>query len=141
MGRKLYFLSETNMDDKILAPRIPDNFFTRNGYEDNTTNRVCFSTSIDGALKALSMNCKDKDFYVHRPMYSTKLEVLQPTTEQVPDCEITGERWIIRPVKLECVGLIRVRDDDGKDGEEFTYGDGKVAKLYGWKWSWVSFRI
>ena len=33
--QKYYFLSENNMDQKVLRPRIPNNFMTKNGYEDN----------------------------------------------------------------------------------------------------------
>ena len=40
----LFFVSSSpDMDGKILSPRIPKNFFTENGYEDNKTPRVCFS--------------------------------------------------------------------------------------------------
>ena len=30
----IYHLSESNLDGKILKPRIPENFMTRNGYEE-----------------------------------------------------------------------------------------------------------
>ena len=61
-GNDLFFLSQTNMDGKTLTPRIPKNFFTENGFEDNKTKRVCFATSIDACLMGLSMNCTNKEF-------------------------------------------------------------------------------
>ena len=37
---KCYFISERKLDGEILTPRVPDNFFTKNGYEDSKTGRV-----------------------------------------------------------------------------------------------------
>lgn len=36
----MYFISTIDMDGKTLEPRVVDNYFTRNGYEDNTTKRI-----------------------------------------------------------------------------------------------------
>lgn len=131
----LYFLSQNNMDGKTLQPRIPDNFFTKNGYEDKTTKRVCFASSIDKCLMGLSMNCTGKEFYVHVP--TGNFDVITPTKKQVPDSGITGEKWICEPVKIKCVGKIKVIGDDNKPGKKFTYGDDKEAELYGWNWEYV----
>lgn len=131
----LYFLSQNNMDDKTLQPRIPDNFFTKNGYEDKTTKRVCFASSIDKCLMGLSMNCTGKEFYVHVP--TGNFDVITPTKKQVPDSGITGEKWICEPVKIKCVGKIKVIGDDNKPGKNFTYGNNKEAELYGWNWEYV----
>ena len=132
----LIFLSETNMDGKTLTPRVPKNFFTENGFEDNKTKRVCFAKSIDACLLGLSMNCKGKEFYVHFPVGDFK--VVHPTKAQVPDVEITGETWVCQPVKIECVGKIKVIGDDGKPGRKYTYGNGIVAELFGWKWRYIA---
>ena len=134
-GNNLFFLSQNNMDGKILTPRIPKNYFTDNGFEDNKIKRVCFASSVDKCLMGLSMNCKDKEFYVHVPVGVFK--VVTPTKKQVPDSGVTGEKWICAPVKIKCIGKIRVIDDDGKPGHEFTYGDGYKAELYGWKWEYI----
>lgn len=131
----LYFISENNMDGKILQPRIPNNYFTKNGYEENQTKRVCFSTSIDKCLMALSMNCKGKEYYVHQPV--GEYRIINPTIKDVPDSKITGEKWITSPVKIKCVSKIKVLDDDGKDGKKFNYGE-NTAELYGWKWEYIN---
>ena len=112
----LYFISEKNMDNKVLKPRIPNNYFTKNGYEDNETKRVCFCSSIDKCLMALSINCKNKEFYIHIPIGN--FNIITPTIQQVPDCKITGEKWILNPVNIKCIGKIKVIGDDGKPGKK-----------------------
>ena len=131
----LIFLSENNMHGHTLTPRIPKNFFTDNGFEDNKTKRVCFAQSIDKCLLGLSMNCKGKVFYVHFPVgdYSP----YYPTKAQVPDVELTGEVWVCKPVKIECVGKIKVISSDGLPGRKYTYGNGIEAELFGWKWKYI----
>ena len=133
-SNNLYFLSDKNNINK-LVPRIPDNFLTKNGYEDNTTKRVCFSTSIEKCLTALSQNCKDKEFYVYQPDGDYK--VISPTVDQVPDVKITNEKWICENVNVICIGKILCTGDDGKAGKKYTYGDNKEAELYGWKYKWI----
>lgn len=76
MLQQYYFISDKN-NIKTLYPRIPDNFMTKNGYEDNITKRVCFSTSIGGCLAALSMNCENKEFYVYQLLVNIKYINLQ----------------------------------------------------------------
>lgn len=139
-SEKLYFVSESSdWDDGRMMPRIPDNFMTRNGYEDNTTPRVCFSTSIDGCLRALSMNLAGKEFYVYTPDSDGIYDVITPTVKQVPDVKLTHERWITTPVDTVLIGKIKVIKDAGGPPLEYKYGD-KTASLYDWEWKWISKR-
>ena len=139
-SEKLYFISESSdWDDGRMMPRIPDNFMTRNGYEDNTTPRVCFSTSIDGCLRALSMNLAGKEFYVYTPDPDGIYDVITPTVKQVPDVKLTHERWITTPVDTVLIGKIKVIKDAGGPPLEYKYGD-KTASLYDWEWKWISKR-
>lgn len=139
-SEKLYFVSESSdWDDGRMMPRIPDNFMTRNGYEDNTTPRVCFSTSIDGCLRALSMNLAGKEFYVYTPDPDGIYDVITPTVKQVPDVKLTHERWITTPVDTVLIGKIKVIKDAGGPPLEYKYGD-KTASLYDWEWKWISKR-
>lgn len=138
--QNLYFLSENNMDHKVLVPRIPDNFMTKNGYEDNKTKRVCFAPTIDQCLMGLSMNLTNKQFFVHTidPSISRKeLEkiIYYPTKKQVPDVKITGEIWILKPIQIICIGKIKVIKDAGEPGIPYTYGN-YTAELYEWIWEW-----
>ena len=131
----LYHLSERNLDGQILHPKVPDNFLTKHGFEDNTTPRVCFSTSIAKCLIAFSSNLAGKELYVHKAIDPGK--VYQPSLEEVPDCKITGEKWVMRPVKLKKIGKILVIKDDGKPGMKYTYGGKYTAELYGWEYKMI----
>ena len=133
---KLYFIS-TKENIKYLIPRIPNNFFTRNGYEDNKTPRVCFSTDIGKCLMALSNKCTGQKYYVYQPI--GKYSVISPTKKQVPDVEITDETWICEKVKLSCIGKILCIGDKGEDGIPYTYGHNNEykAELYEWNWEWI----
>lgn len=133
---KLYHLSTTNMNNSYLTPRIPSNYFTKNGYEDSKTKRVCFSTEIDGSLMGMSRNLEGETLYVHEPVDTSKLKIIKPTLHQVPDSKITKEVWVMDKVKIKCVGIIKVIKDKGEDGIQFKYGN-NVAELYEWDWKWI----
>lgn len=138
----MYHLSQSNLDDVKVKPSIPDNFLTKNGYEENKTSRICFSKDIDGCLRGLSQNLTNKEFYVHVPLYqrNIKQHIVHPTVDKVPDCKITKEVWITVPVKMKCIGKIKVLKDRGEDGLSYTYGKGKdkhTAELYDWDWIWT----
>lgn len=128
-----YFISDKD-DIKTLYPRIPDNFMTRNGYEDNITKRVCFSSSVGGCLTALSMNCENKEFYVYCPI--GKYKIYRPTKKQVPDCKITGELWIKDKVNVKLLGKI-ICHEAFPEPLRYKYGKNNYAELYKWKWDWV----
>jgi ribosomal protein S18 acetylase RimI-like enzyme len=136
--KNIYFLStRSDFDGKTLSPRVPDNYFTKNGYEDNTTKRICFCPTIDQCLTALSKNCTGMEAYVYQPDDISKYDLYRPTVNEVPDIKITGEVWITEPVKVKCVGKIHCTGDAGEDGIEYTYGDNKKAELYKWNWEWI----
>lgn len=131
--RGLFHLSIINLNNKTLQPKIPNNFLTKNGYEDNKTKRVCLSKTIDGALIAMSQNLSGMDLYVHKP--AREIKIITPTEAEVPDCNLTGEVWCTRPVKLICVGKIHI---DGPSGSAGIYRYGKnTAELYSWYWDWI----
>lgn len=134
---KLYRLSKSNLNGKIIKPTIPDNFFTRNGYEENKTPRVCFATTIDKCLMALSYNCDGDEFFVHIPdNYNYRRK--KPTVHEVPDSAITSEIWILEPVKLKCIGKIKAKIPSGDDsGIPFKYGN-NTAELYNWDFKWIN---
>lgn len=131
----MYFISTRNMDDKTLTPRVVDNFFTRNGYEDATTKRVSFAPSVNQCLMGLSQDVSNKEFYVYEPAERSKLDIYKPNPKAVPDSNLTGELWVTTPVQLKRVGKIRCTGDDGQDGKKFNYGN-HTAELYGWNFEW-----
>ena len=132
---ELYCISQKDLDGQTLEPRVPDNFFTKNGYEDGETPRVCFAPTIDQCLMAISQKCEGIEFYVFTPDNVPKENIYKPTVKEVPDSKITGEIWVTCPVKLKKVGKIKVLGDSGLDGHPFNYGD-KTAELYDWDWEW-----
>ena len=136
-SKKLYFLSNTNMDQTILQPRIPNNYLVKNGYEDDKTKRICFAPSIDKCLMGLSRNLKGERLCVHVAVDYDNLKMKKPTVKEVPDSKITGEIWILEPVELEYIGDIEVIKDKGLEGHKFKYGDNKEAELYDWEWKWI----
>ena len=136
----LFFVSEHgDYDETIIKPKIPNNYMTQNGFEDNITPRVCFSTSIDGCLMGLSQNITDKTFYVYQPV--GKHKIITPTEKQVPDVKITKERWICEPVELTCIGKIKAIDENGPKDDDipYRYGPNKEheARLYHWGYRWL----
>ena len=101
----LYHLSDTNLDGEIMYPRIP---LSRLDDEDSIHNRICFSTSIAGALRAINPNLLiNSDFYVMCPVDCDKIDVFVPSVKEVPDVKDTREKWVRNKVKVECIGKIR----------------------------------
>lgn len=130
----IYHLSESNLDGKILKPRIPENFMTRNGYEENKTPRISFSTSIDGALIGISGNLKDKEFYIHQIDTSySKPNIKKISNKEVPDQYLSDEIWVLNPVKLKVTGKIKVKEVYNKP-VKYKYGKDMEAETYRWRY-------
>jgi hypothetical protein len=89
-----YFVSINNFDGKTLYPRVPIN---RMDNEDESTERICVSQSIDGCLVATYYEVGDI-VYVHT---CEPNKVVTPTYKQVEDAPFTGEQWILEPVEMK----------------------------------------
>lgn len=133
---KMYFLSTNNFDKMTLIPRVPKNFFTKNGYEDNKTKRISFAPSIDKALMGLPNIKPNLVLYVHEPYDYNSIKIKYPTQKEVPDVEITEEIWSLKPTKIKYIGIIKVIGDKGLCGHKFKYGKNE-AFLYDWDWDWI----
>lgn len=133
---KAYFISEHDMDNQTLKPRVTSNWLTQNGYEDSTTPRISFAPTVDQCLSGLSQNVKDKTFYVHEPKDITKQKIFKPNTKAVPDSAITGELWATNDVTLKRVGIIKVLKDKGTPGMKFNFGNSS-AELYEWEFKYL----
>lgn len=123
-----YFISEQSGFNK-LEPRVPNNFFTENGFEDKDTKRVSFAPTVSKCLAGLSQNVEGKTYYVYSPDDIKSYRVYKPNTKAVPDSKITDELWITEPVRLKQVGKIKVTGNKGEDGKSFSYGS-HTAELY-----------
>lgn len=131
----MYFISEKELDGQTLEPRIVDNYFTKNGYEDSQTKRISFAPDVGKCLSGLSQNVKGKQFNVYVPDVEDGIDVYKPNSKAVPDAEITQEMWVTDPVKVKKLGSITCTGDTGEDGHKFKYGD-KTAELYDWNYKW-----
>ena len=130
----LYHISN-RQNIKTINPSIPNNFMTKNNYEENKTKRVCFAPSIEQCLMGLSRNCEGEEFYVYIPVKHYK--TYSPNIKDVPDSGITGEIWIKEPVDVICLGKIKVLDTNKSPGKLYTYGNGKTAELYAFDYKWI----
>lgn len=133
-SNQLYHISNRKGITNI-NPSIPNNFMTKNGYEENKTKRVCFAPSVDQCLMGLSRNCEGGEFYVYAPDGDYK--TYTPSIKEVPDVKITGEVWIKEPVNVKCVGKIKVLDANKSPGKSYSYGNNQTAELYAFDYKWV----
>jgi hypothetical protein len=124
-----YFVSDQHL--KKLNPRIPCNFLTKNGYEENETKRVCCSLSIEGCLIGLSKNLKGKILNVYEVLDD---DFITPSIKQVPDSFITYEIWYLHDVKLNFIGKIKIKDVS--NSYKYKYGN-KIAETYSWNYGWI----
>jgi hypothetical protein len=127
----LFHLSEVNVDNTILTPRIPNNWLIQNGFEDGTIPRVSFSLNINGALRALSKNLNNKILYVHTPIIMAQYII--PTIQQVPDRDLTNEVWVLSPVKIKYIYKILVKNSLTAP-LKYTVNNGNEYSLYDWAW-------
>lgn len=106
---KLYHISESNLDNKVLIPTKPDNYMTRNGIQENTMMYVSFNQFIDKALLEMSStNLNGKTFFVHEPINYPK-SITNPT-ELIPTLEQSNELWVTNPVKVRTIGKLKFMD-------------------------------
>lgn len=106
----LYHLSEENHHNKVFKPRIPKSVAIDYN-ENNTIARICFSTSMSGAFRAIDFDNHSWwsiPFYVHKPIDISKAiknkNVIKPSTDLVYDADYTNEYWIREKIKLKCIG-------------------------------------
>ena len=113
----LYHISEDNHNRKIFKPRIPTSTLEK---ENATIARICFSTSISGAFRAIGFwdGGWSYPYYVHIPENINKSvinnKVIIPCEDLVPDQKITNEYWVRDKVKLKCIGLASFKYDAHK---------------------------
>lgn len=135
-NQPLYFLSTTNLNNQILKPKIPNNYFSQNNYEDNQSLRIIFAPTIEKAIMIKSQLSENKLFYVHIPDINQELDIYKPSINEVPDSDITDEYWVKNNCKLKCIGIIELINIKNRYGNKFVYGKNKIAELYEWNWKW-----
>lgn len=134
--RKTYFYHITDQKlepGTVWGPRVPDSYIIQKNLEDNQTPRICFGTTILGALKGISgAEINGKTLHVYVPGNYGSLEIHYPTNDEVPDAEDLGEVWILNDVELVHVGTIKITGHEVIDTE---YQDRIIKRDdYGYEW-------
>lgn len=146
---------DKHIDGQVWKPRVPDYLDPYNpedtGFEDNTTPRICFSTSIEGALNGITVNLQRQSpdtfdkMYVYVPEKPWK-EYKHKTNKQlvkdklVYDANVTREVWIMEPVRMKLYGVIRVdqiADAKRKSVVPTSKGQKDKRNYFTYKWHWV----
>ena len=133
----MYIVSDDYLGDKKqLSPKIPKDSLTRKGIKNKEVPRVPFYPSIKQALIAGGDNINEKrEMFVHVPVEGQKVKAQKPTSNDVPDVGNTGEIWVKEPIKVKCIGKIRI----GKEGKPVEFeADGKKFTHHTWNYSWLT---
>ena len=146
---------DKHIDGQVWKPRVPDYLDPYNpdetGFEDNTTGRICFSTSIEGALNGITVNLPRQNpdqfdkLYVYIPEKPWKKYKHKTTKELVKgklvyDANVTREVWIMEPVRMKLYGVIRVDQvSNAKRKAVVPTASGKkdTRNYFTYKWHWV----
>ena len=144
-----------NLDGQVFRPRVPeylDPYDPKDtGFENNTTARVCFAPTIDGALNAITVNVQPTDpvkfdkMYVYIPekpfnqyKHKTNKEIIRD--KDVYDANVTGEAWILEPVRLRLYGVIHV-DQNRKVKRKKTVPTSENKRgdrnVFSYRWHWL----
>jgi len=113
---KLYHLSQSDLDGKIIKPSVPSNIFTKLGLEDSKIPRISFASTISQCITAIGNNRiegnPEKRYYVFEPEDYDKIKITSNKElikrNLIADAKMSGEVWVISDVKLKEVGVIEV---------------------------------
>lgn len=123
----MYYMSDLNRDNNEIQPTTDYfNLFTKNGIEDVKTPRICFYKDINSYLnKANGDSCINEEIYVHVPIFkrNIKQHIMYPTRSKLSENDILSkERWITVPIKVKCIGKIRVvKNENNQSNMFYTY--------------------
>ena len=129
----LYHLSiDENLE--VLTPKVPRNALSI--HEDIETERICFSDSIDGCLSALQVS--PNKFYVYVPENEmSETDIYIPNVDEVIDAKFTHEVWIMKEIKVKCIGAIQTENYDYK--KRYSSGRGRIT-LFHYPYKWIEKR-
>lgn len=105
--RQLYHLSTENHDGETFVPRVPE---FRAFDEDGIVKRICFSTTLTGAYRAIYEHYYGNalKLYVHVPVVIPEA-IYAPDETEVYDVGYTHEKWVCENTKMKCIGLAMFR--------------------------------
>lgn len=97
---RVYHLSSTWLGPAVvLHPRVPRDPMPG---ERSRVRRVCVAPTVAGCLRALRTTYYARERWV--VYVSDEAETVPPLG--VPDAEVTGERWILTPIRMQYAGTV-----------------------------------
>lgn len=132
----LYYLSENNYDNRKISPRVPEP--PMNGVfnplsSDTKIKRLCFYSSVRGAIAALPNTSEGKEYFIHEPILIDEYAdlghnytIYDPDPQIAPWGNAIGEYWIKTPVTLICTGKIRLTK---KSRDKAAFADNNGIKM------------
>jgi len=113
---KLYHLSQSDLDGKIIKPSVPSNIFTKLGLEDSKIPRISFASTISQCITAIGNNRiegnSEKKYYVFEPDDYNKIKIISNDElirrKLIVDAKQSGEIWAVSNVKFKEVGVIEI---------------------------------
>lgn len=136
---RLYYVSEKDLDGETLTPGIPDNMYTELNMVDTYQERIPMYPTIEQALSDNPDVKTGKIYNVYVP--SEDFNYYRPQIEEIPQVCLTGETWIIQPIKVKKIGNLKVLKELPSDDLTFTYGDGFENQLKKWQYSTLNGKL
>lgn len=126
----LYHLS---LDGNLtsLTPKVPECAVSM--YEDVFVKKICFSDYIEGCLSALQD--MPRKYFVYTPDEDVDEENLyRPSVSEVRDSKYTHEIWVLKEIKVKCIGIIQSFDCDWK--RRHNTGKGRTT-FFHYPYQWI----
>lgn len=135
--KPLYYISSNpNLEKEIVSPDLPNNFLTREKFQDNKTKRIRLYNTIEDALGGLFLgqNLKDSKLFVYTPLTLDKESLLGPRDlSSIPYYNCVDELWYLKSCRFKLVGEIKV--ESIKKTKTYHYGPRQtIGNVYIWNW-------
>jgi len=153
-GERLFHISHASRGIiKEMNPRIPDNEYIRNGWEDGTIPRISFALDVDHCILSLGFNKiknNTKIYNVYEPSDYSKIKVKSNKElirkKLVPDAEQTDEVWILNKTKVDNVAQIKIikptnRYETVKFGPQGEDTPETYRRAWYWEWKIIKGKI
>jgi len=134
---------------KILQPKIPNNFYTKMGWEDGKIKRISVAPDIDHCILSIGNNKvaeNPKIYRVYEPIDYDKIKVM--TNQElirrnlVPDAKQTKEFWLLSTTRVKEIAKIKVLKMNEKYvtvpyGPEGKQTPARNRRAYFWDWKLI----
>ena len=136
LRNKLYYASlNSDLENEILYPVVPNNEFSNHKIGDYKTPRICFYPTPSQAISALGLGIQGKVVYLYSPLQIRPESKYRPTIQEAPFRDTTGEIWDLTTSRVHLVG--RVKISGPKKKEVLTYYNPRATSLTYITWGWL----